>query len=132
MTSAVRRNLFLYRTLVEELEVPSCYPATGVATPPASEFAPALRLYPAAPNPFNPRTLIRFELPRGARAKLRIFRVDGSLVRTLADQAFPAGEHRVFWDGTDDRGHDVGSGAYFLSLEADGVRSEGRKVILLR
>jgi len=132
MTSTVRRNLFLYRTLVEEFENPSCYPATGVPVPPPAQATVSARLYQAAPNPFNPRTMIRFELARGARARLRVFGVDGSLVRTIADRVFPAGESRVYWDGQNDRGHDVGSGAYFVSLEADGVVTPGRKVILLR
>jgi flagellar hook capping protein FlgD len=132
MTSSVRRNLFLYRTLVEEFENPSCYPATGVPVPPPAVTDAAARLYPAVPNPFNPRTMIRFELKRPARARLRIFAVDGSLVRTLADRAYPAGEQRLYWDGRNDRGRDVGSGAYFVSLEADGIAAPGRKVILLR
>lgn len=131
MTNAVRRNLFLYRTLVEEMENPSCYPATGVSV---SEGAPGrgAHLHPAAPNPFNPHTTIRFDLGRTARVRLRVFGVDGSLVRTLADRAFPAGEHRLIWDGVNDRGNAVGSGAYFVNLEADGVPAESRKVILLR
>jgi flagellar hook capping protein FlgD len=132
MTSAVRRNLFLYRTLVEELENPSCYPATAVPTQPSPGAAASVLLYSAAPNPFNPRTMIRFEIARGARVRLRIFGVDGSLVRTLTDRAYPAGEHRLYWDGLNDRGHDVGSGAYFISLDADGVTAPSRKVILLR
>lgn len=132
MTNSVRRNLLLYRTLVEEMENPSCYPATGV---PVSEGAPGwtlAHLHPAAPNPFNPHTTIRFELGRTARVRLRVFGVDGSLVRTLADRAFPAGEHRLLWDGVNDRGNAVGSGAYFVSLDADGAPAGARKVILLR
>jgi hypothetical protein len=132
MTSTVRRNLFLYRTLVEEFENPSCYPATGVPVLPPVAAAVSVRLYPAVPNPFNPHTMIRFELAQGSRARLRIFGVDGSMVRTVADRVFPAGEHRLYWDGRNDRGRDVGSGAYFVSLEADGVVTRGRKVILLR
>ena len=116
MTSTVRRNLFLYRTLVEEFENPSCYAATGVPVSPPAEPSGLARLYPAVPNPFNPRTMIRFELARGARTRLRIFAVDGSLVRTVVDRVYPAGEHRVYWDGQSDRGRDVGSGAYFVSL----------------
>jgi flagellar hook assembly protein FlgD len=76
--------------------------------------------------------MIRFELAQMARARLRVFGVDGSLVRTLVDRVFPAGEQRVYWDGQNDGGHDVGSGAYFVRLEADGIATPGRKVILLR
>ena len=64
--------------------------------------------------------------------KLRVFGIGGALVRTLADQPFAAGEHRVVWDGTDDRGHAVASGTYFMRLDAEGSPAESRKVILLR
>jgi len=131
MPSTTRRNLLLYRTLVNEFEVPSCYAATGVPdqAPPAAQ---SVRLYPAAPNPFNPSTTIRFSLEHSSRVRLRIFGVDGALVRTLADRALPAGEHRLLWDGKTDLGHDAASGAYFLALEADGARTAGEKLILLR
>lgn len=132
MPNPVRRNLFLYRTLVEEFETPTCYVATGVPMSPPGAVSLAVRLYPAAPNPFNPRTALRFQLDQGAWIRLRVFRVDGALVKTLSDRAYPAGEHRLFWDGRDDRGWEVGSGAYFLSLEANGRRAAAAKLILLR
>lgn len=132
MTSATRRNLFLYRTLVEEFENLSCYPATGVPVSPLVSGEGSARLYPAAPNPFNPHTTIRFALDRGSRVTLRIYGVSGILVRTLTDRFFPAGEYRLVWNGEDDRGHPVGSGTYFLSLLANGSPAEARKVVLLR
>ena len=132
MTSTVRRNLLLYRTLVEEFEIPSCYPATGIPETPGVAGAGPARLYPAAPNPFNPHTTIRFDLARAGRVKLRVFGIGGALVRTLADRPFPAGVQRVVWDGTDDRGHPVASGTYFMRLDAEGSPAESRKVILLR
>ena len=134
MTNSVRRNLFLYRTIVQEFEVPACYTTTGIAddgTPP-SPRASLARLYSPAPNPFNPETVIRFGLAQAARVKLRVFAASGSLVRTLADRAFEAGEHQLRWDGKDAQGRDCSSGAYFLSLEADGTMVPARKLILLR
>jgi hypothetical protein len=134
LTDPVRRNLLLYRTIVQEFETPSCYVATGVpedATA-AAPRATLARLYAPSPNPFNPHTTIRFGLARGARVTLRVFAVDGSLVRTLVDRPYEAGEHQVVWDGRDLRGRDQASGAYFVSLQADGVRTPARKVILLR
>ena len=131
MTNQVRRNLLLYRTLVEEMENPGCYLATGVpgSAPPVS--AASARLYPASPNPFNPRTTIRFSIGVAGPVRLRIYDVHGALVRTLADAPYTAGVHKLAWDGRNDRGSDVGSGAYFVSLEAGGGRAS-RKVILLR
>ena len=131
MTNTVRRNLLLYRTIVDEFEIPACYPATGVGdmTPVA---APRLNLRLPAPNPFNPHTTIRFDVTRASTVQLRVFDVGGALVRTLVDRHLPAGEHRVVWDGRDDRGREVGSGAYFLRLSSGEERAESRKVVLLR
>ena len=131
MPSAARRNLLLWRTLVEEMEVPFCSTPTAVETPNASSPAAVARLLPPAPNPFNPRTTVRFSLTRPSLVRLSVYSASGARVRVLADGPFGPGEHRVSWDGRDDRGREVGSAAYLVRLEAEG-RSEARKVVLLR
>jgi flagellar hook assembly protein FlgD len=85
----------------------------------------------AAPNPFNPRTLIRFELSRAARVRLTIFDVRGARVRVLVDGSRPSGHHEVAWDGRDGRGMDAATGTYFYRLEAEQV-AESKKLTLLR
>jgi hypothetical protein len=125
-----RRNFLLYRTLVNEFEVPGCYVATGVDET-ASSPSPPARLYNAAPNPFNPSTSIRFSLGHPAKVRLLIFDVSGARVRSLADRTMPAGDYRLTWDGTNDRGRPLASGAYFYRLEAD-EQIEAKKLILLR
>lgn len=133
MESTVRRNLLLYRTVAQEFEVPGCYPATGIeATGPGAAPGVGARLFGAAPNPFNPRTAVRFELDRPAEIRLRVYNVEGALVRTLVSGRFPEGSHRIVWDGRDDRRREVGSGAYFLRLTADGADLPARKAVLLR
>ena len=128
--STTRRNLLLYRTLVGEFEVPTCYIASGVDVTSGAP-APRARLYEAAPNPFNPFTSIRFALSRPMRIRLFVYDVTGARVRSLADGLMPAGEHRLTWDGTNDRGRALASGAYFYRLEADGD-AQAKKLILLR
>jgi hypothetical protein len=87
------------------------------AAPDAPALAGAI-LHPAAPNPFNPRTVIRFELPAAGRAGLRVFDLAGRLVRTLAeDESLAAGEHRRVWDGKDRAGRPVSAGVYVVRLE---------------
>ena len=130
MPSAVRRNLLLWRTLVEEMEVPYCSTPTSVERD-GAPAAPMAHLLAPSPNPFNPSTALRFTLARAARVRLTVFSVAGARVRVLADRAFGPGEHRLQWDGRDDHGNEVGSAAYLVRLEADG-RSEARKVVLLR
>lgn len=71
-----------------------------------------------APNPFNPRTTIRFALPAVGPARLAIFDVAGRRVRTLADDTLAAGDHDVVWDGLDDAGHAMPSGTYLARLTA--------------
>jgi hypothetical protein len=129
--STTRRNLLLYRTLVGEFEIPTCYLATGVEETASGAASPRARLFNAAPNPFNPATSIRFSLSHPARVRLLIFDVSGARVRSLADGPMPAGEHRLTWDGTNDRGRPLSSGAYFYRFEADG-ETQAKKLILLR
>ncbi len=127
----VPRNLLLWFTVVKEFKTPYCYVPTGVEE--TAGAAPAARpmLYPAAPNPFNPETAIRFSLPRRASVRVLVFNVAGARVRSLAEGVMEAGPHSLRWDGRDDRGRDLPSGAYFYRLEAEGV-ADARKLILLR
>ncbi len=57
----------------------------------------------------------------------------GRLVRTLADRNFPAGEHDLYWDGSDDRGGRMERGVYFTQLTyARGGFKDAKKLIVLR
>jgi len=83
------------------------------------EALPArLAFLPALPNPFRSQTEIRFDLPEPAPVTIRVFGLDGSLVRTLAlGESFPAGRHGIVWDGSNEHGQRTGSGVYFLRME---------------
>jgi hypothetical protein len=74
----------------------------------------------ASPNPFNPRTTIRFDLPGDGPVRLAIFDPAGRLVRTLVDENAPAGRHEADWDGRDASGREVASGCYLARLEFGG------------
>jgi len=50
--------------------------------------------------------------------KLRIYDVNGRLVRTLVDRDQPAGPHVAVWNGTDDAGRGVASGHYYARIDA--------------
>jgi hypothetical protein len=91
----------------------------------------AFLLHAAYPNPFNPRTELRFDLPRAGKVTLRIYDLRGRLVRTLANEVLPAAVHLRSWDGTDATGRRVASGAYYARLSGpDGVAT--RKLLLLK
>jgi hypothetical protein len=72
------------------------------------------------PNPFNPATEIRFNLPRSGQAELRIYDVSGREVRRLGGEKLNAGSHTVRWNGTDNNRTPVVSGVYFYRLFLDG------------
>ena len=95
-------------------------------------FLPAVatRLEPGMPNPFHPRTTLRYSLGSPGPVDLAIFDVSGRRVRTLASGELSAGAHEVAWDGTDESGRRVASGTYWARLEAAGRRSASRLVVL--
>ncbi len=93
---------------------------TGIRVPAAVASPEVLRqngLEPCRPNPFNPRTSIRYSVAESGRASLRIYGVSGRVVRTLVDGPVEAGEHSLAWDGRNEAGDAVASGIYYLRLE---------------
>jgi len=91
----------------------------------------AFGLHQNAPNPFNPRTVIRFDLPGAAAVRLKIFDVSGALVATPLDGQLPAGYHEVAWRGSDDQGRSVPSGVYFYQIAA-GEKIETKRMMLIK
>ncbi len=89
------------------------------------------RLLGAAPNPFNPRTTIRWEQERRATTQLEVFDLRGRLLRRLVNESVGAGPHQVVFDGQDDRGASLASGNYFVRLRVDG-RSWTSRITLVR
>ena len=83
------------------------------------------------PNPFRSATTIDYELASRAAVRLRIFDVSGRIVRDQPEHAEPAGSHAYRWDGRDDSGAPVASGAYLYELRVNG-ETRVRKSILVR
>ena len=83
------------------------------------------------PNPFNPDTQIRFDLPAAVNVRLVVFDLLGREVRTLIDNSMPAGAYHVMWDGRDFRGLPVGTGTYIYRITA-GSFSDVHKMLLLK
>jgi hypothetical protein len=89
-----------------------------------------LRLAGNAPNPFGPRTTIRFELERGATVSLTIYDAAGRFVRALIDAPMAAGSHGVSWDATDSEGRAVANGVYHYVLETPAGRLADRMTLV--
>ncbi|SVD43743.1 uncharacterized protein METZ01_LOCUS396597, partial [marine metagenome] len=105
-------------------------PPTAI-TEVAAETPDGFELGEAYPNPFNPETTIRFDLPSSADVDLSLYNLAGQQVATLASGLREAGSYNLVWDGRDDAGRDLASGMYFYRLIA-GDRVETRKLMLLR
>jgi len=83
------------------------------------------------PNPFNPETRIRYALPDQGHVTLKIYRIDGQLVRTLQDASQSPGRYERIWDGNNEFGNKVSSGVYFYRLQSNNF-AQVRKMILLK
>lgn len=82
------------------------------------------------PNPFNPSTSINLELGQDGPVRVEIYSLEGKLVRTLMNEERPAGEMVVRWNGRNERGGLVSSGAYFCRLQGNGQTSTAKMVLL--
>ena len=84
------------------------------------------------PNPFNEKTIIKFDLPESALVDLIIYDIDGRQIRSLNQKTvLEAGFHSKSWDGLDDNGIKVSSGEYVCSLKV-GINFHAMKMVLLR
>jgi len=97
--------------------------AEGIPT----EFA----LHENYPNPFNPTTTLRFDIPEVTDMTLTIYNMLGQKVKTFNMQSTPAGYHSLTWNATNDYGDPVSAGVYLYQLQAkDFVKT--RKMVLLK
>jgi flagellar hook assembly protein FlgD len=89
-------------------------------------------LHEAYPNPFNPSTNIQFDLPKTVPVTLEIYNILGSRIRTLVrGESLNAGRYTAVWDGRDEGGTSVASGAYFCRISAGDFHAS-KKLALLR
>jgi hypothetical protein len=80
----------------------------------------------ARPNPFNPRTTIRFGLSAPTMATLGVYDLAGRQLRLLQSGRLPAGDHAFRWDGRDGAGRPLGTGVYLYRLQAGPEVSTGK------
>ena len=111
-------------------------PSSQVEQKPQASYLPEeFQLMQNYPNPFNSFTTIAYQIPQelsDSQVKIRIFNINGQLVKTLVNRTLKPGPASVTWDGRDDRGRAVASGIYFYRLEAEGELVEVKKMILLQ
>ncbi|MFC1563429.1 C10 family peptidase [candidate division KSB1 bacterium] len=83
------------------------------------------------PNPFNPVTTISFQLRSFSEVSLKIYNINGQVVKTLISGKLPAGNHTVKWDGRNEAGQKVSSGIYIYHIRAGGFTAT-KKMILIK
>lgn len=86
----------------------------------------SFRLDQNFPNPFNPATTIRFNLPQSGSARLSVFNANGELIQILKEGNLSAGEHSIRFDG-----RNLPSGVYFYQLQS-GTQLQTRKMLLVK
>ena len=82
------------------------------------------------PNPFNPNTYLKFKLTKIAKINIRIYDLQGNLIKSLFEGSKIVGEHQVLWDGKNWNGNLVPSGVYVIRLETDNWAREMKAIII--
>ncbi len=85
------------------------------------------------PNPFNPTTIIAFTIPydlTNSLTELKIYDLQGSLIKTLVNEVLPAGNYLSKWDGKNETGNQVASGVYIYNLEVAYRQKSGKMTLL--
>ena len=115
--STIKKGIAVLEQLLSSLDVPT-----------------ETRLLTNYPNPFNPETWIPYQLSELAEVTLRIYTMNGALVRTLELGHQPAGMYQtrnraIYWNGQNELGEDVASGIYFYTLSAGDFKATRKMLI---
>ncbi len=99
------------------------YGSAGVEDQPVpTEFA----LYPAYPNPFNPSTTIWYDLLEESHVSISIYDIKGRLIKTLVNEALPAGRHSIQWNPIN-----ISSGSYIVQMKT-GDKTFNQKITYIK
>jgi len=88
-------------------------------------------LQPNRPNPFNPTTIIDFDVPVATHVTIEVINILGQRIVTLVDETKAPGRHEAIWNGTDQNGVRVASGIYLYYMQA-GDFVQTRKMMLMK
>jgi hypothetical protein len=91
----------------------------------------AFNLYNNFPNPFNPVTALRYDLPEDALVNITIYDMMGRLVNTLVSSQQTSGYKSINWNATNDAGSSVSAGIYLYKVQAGEFR-QTKKMVLLK
>ena len=87
-------------------------------------------LFQAYPNPFNPSTTIRYQLPHTSNVRLVVYNALGQKVRTLVNSRIEAGYHEATWRGKNDAGLQMPSGVYMFRIETENYQQVNKMMLM--
>ncbi|MDY6915008.1 MAG: T9SS type A sorting domain-containing protein, partial [Candidatus Cloacimonadota bacterium] len=102
-------------------------PTSNQSTPDISDFISTHNY----PNPFNPITTIKFDIPQKTNVKVTVFNVKGEKVTTLVNSELNSGSHSVIWNGKDRNNNSVASGVYFYQVKTANSTAV-RKIMMIK
>jgi len=105
--------------------------ASGLSVENGGFLPDQFQLHANFPNPFNPTTSIKYDLPKDASVSLMIYDITGREIRHLVNETQNAGFKAIMWDGTNNYGQQVGTGMYLYQIKA-GSFVQTRKMILMK
>jgi alpha-galactosidase len=104
--------------------------ASGIGIGSISPQSPIL--HSAYPNPFNPSTMITFELPSDSRVNISVYDLLGKKIRTLINAQMKAGIQHILWDARNDNGNMVATGLYICKMQATDEEALTEKLMFLK
>ena len=132
-------NYYVFDTYAEEIEYLKSWTAERLQwmdqemlSAEDVSFTPKeFRLYDAYPNPFNPVTTVRYDLPKNSLVTITIYDMLGKKVKTLINQIQDAGHQYIIWDGTNTNGSSIGVGVYLYQIQIEHY-TQTKKMVLLK
>ena len=91
----------------------------------------SFELYQNFPNPFNPETVIQFDVAKRTEMNISVYNLLGQRVKTLLNKNMAAGTYTLKWNGRDDTGSMLPSGMYFYELKSP-LFTSVKKLVLVR
>ncbi len=84
------------------------------------------------PNPFKTEITIEFYLPEPGNIAIKIFNMQGDMIRILDDMQKESGSYQAKWDGRDERGRPAKPGIYLYSIQTSDGKIWGKNIVLLK
>ncbi|MCH7859938.1 MAG: T9SS type A sorting domain-containing protein, partial [Candidatus Marinimicrobia bacterium] len=124
-------NTILTNSWVNVAYIPSAILGIDQPRGPIQQVPNEFKLLQNFPNPFNPITTIRFDLPEQTEVNLIVYNILGRVVARLVDDIRPAGYYELRWDGRDRTGRLVSSGIYIVRLVTP-TESRSIKLVMMK